>query len=55
MARYKLNVVWEAEIELDLNTDDPQKDYQSYSWDELFNEMKNAGIHENVRCTLMRE
>ena len=48
MARYKLNIIWEAEIELNLNADNPQEDYRLYSWEDLFNAMKDAGIHEDV-------
>ena len=48
MKRYKVNIVWEAEIELNLNADNPQEDYRLYSWEDLFNAMKDAGIHEDV-------
>ena len=48
MKKYKVNIIWEAEIELNLNADNPQEDYCLYSWEDLFNAMKDAGIHEDV-------
>ena len=55
MKKYKVNIVWEAEIELNLNADNPQGDYQSYSWEDLFNAMKDAGIYEDVSFTRVEE
>ena len=55
MARYKLNIIWEAEIELNLNADNPQEDYRLYSWENLFNAMKDAGIHEDVSFIRVEE
>ena len=48
MKKYKVNIIWEAEIELNLNADNPQEDYCLYSWEDLFNAMKDSGIHEDV-------
>ena len=55
MARYKLNIIWEAEIELNLNADNPLEDYRLYSWEDLFNAMKDAGIHEDVSMEEIEE
>lgn len=55
MARYKLNIIWEAEIELNLSADTPRVDYWKYSWEDLFNAMKDAGIHEDVNYTRIED
>ena len=55
MKRYKVNIVWEAEIELNLNADNPQEDQRRYSWEDLFNAIKDAGIYEEVSMKEIEE
>lgn len=49
MKKYKINVVWEAEIEMELDETDPEDDYyMARGWDEIYQAMLEAGIHEEV-------
>lgn len=49
MKKYKINVVWEAEIEMELDETDPEDDYyMARGWDEIYSAMREAGIHEDV-------
>ena len=48
MKKYKVNIVWEAEIEMELDENDPMEDfYMHHNWDEIFQAMREAGIYED--------
>ena len=49
MKKYKVSIVWEAEIEMELDENDPMEDYyMARGWDEIYRAMREAGIHEEV-------
>ena len=56
MKKYKINVIWEAEIEMELDETDPEDDYyMAHGWDEIYHAMQEAGIHEEVSVDEIEE